>query len=46
MSLVIKTETNEPEVLSHEEVDWILPHGTRVQLEFKSNIAARKKLIE
>ena len=43
MSLVIKTETNEPEVLSHEEVDWILPHGTRVQLEFKSNIAARKK---
>ncbi len=46
MSLVIKTETNEPEVLSHKEVDWILPHGTRVQLEFKSNIAARKKLIE
>ncbi|HJJ29748.1 MAG TPA: DNA topoisomerase VI subunit B [Methanocorpusculum sp.] len=46
MSLVIKTETNEPEVLSHEEVDWILPHGTRIQLEFKSNIAAKKKLIE
>ncbi len=46
MSLVIKTETNEPEVLSDKEVDWILPHGTRVQLEFKSNIAARKKLIE
>ncbi len=46
MSLVIKTETNEPEVLSHEETDWILPHGTRVELEFKSNIAAKKKLLE
>ncbi len=46
MSLVIHTETNEPEVLSHEEVDWILPHGTSVQLEFKSNIAAKKKLME
>jgi len=46
MSLTIHTETNEPEVLSHEEVDWNLPHGTRVQLEFKSNIAARKKLLE
>jgi len=46
MSISIKTETNEPEVLSHEEVDWILPHGTRVELEFKSNIAAKKKLLE
>lgn len=46
MSLTIKTETNEPEVLSHEEIDWILPHGTRVELEFKSNIAAKKKLLE
>jgi len=46
MSLSIKTETNEPEILSHEEVEWILPHGTRVELEFKSNIAAKKKLLE
>ncbi|HJJ79165.1 MAG TPA: DNA topoisomerase VI subunit B, partial [Methanocorpusculum sp.] len=46
MSLTIKTETNEPEVLSHEEIDWILPHGTRIELEFKSNIAAKKKLLE
>lgn len=46
MSLTIKTEANEPEVLSHEEIDWILPHGTRVELEFKSSIAAKKKLLE
>lgn len=46
MSLVIKTETNEPEVLSHEETDWILPHGTRVELEFKSSSGAKKKLLE
>ncbi|HJJ40272.1 MAG TPA: DNA topoisomerase VI subunit B [Methanocorpusculum sp.] len=46
MAISIKTETNEPEVISHEEVDWILPHGTRVELEFKSNIAAKKKLLE
>lgn len=46
MSLAIKTETNEPEVLSQEEIDWILPHGTRVELEFKSSSGAKKKLLE
>ncbi|HJK24254.1 MAG TPA: DNA topoisomerase VI subunit B, partial [Methanocorpusculum sp.] len=46
MTLVIKTETNEPEVLSHEEIDWVLPHGTRIELEFKSSIQAKKKLLE
>ena len=46
MTLTIKTEDNEPEVLSHEEIDWILPHGTRIELEFKSSIAAKKKLLE
>ena len=46
MTLVIKTETNEPEVLSHEEIDWVLPHGTRIELEFKSSMQAKKKLLE
>ncbi len=46
MTLVIKTETNEPEVLSHEEIDWVLPHGTRIELEFKSSMAAKKKMLE
>ncbi len=46
MTLVIKTETNEPEVLSHEEIDWVLPHGTRIELEFKSTMQAKKKMLE
>ncbi|HJJ48904.1 MAG TPA: DNA topoisomerase VI subunit B [Methanocorpusculum sp.] len=46
MSLTIRTEKNEPEVHSDEEIDWILPHGTRIELEFKSSTAARKKLLE
>ncbi|HJJ56189.1 MAG TPA: DNA topoisomerase VI subunit B [Methanocorpusculum sp.] len=46
MSLAINTEINEPEILSHEEIDWILPHGTRIELEFKSSMQAKKKLYE
>jgi DNA topoisomerase-6 subunit B len=46
MELVIRTETNEPEVLSHEEIDWMLPHGTHIELEFKGTMQARKKLLE
>jgi DNA topoisomerase-6 subunit B len=46
MQLMIKTELNEPEVLLHEEIDWVLPHGTRIELEFKSTMAAKKKLLE
>lgn len=46
MTLVIRTETNEPEVLSHEEIDWVLPHGTRIELEFKSTMQAKKKMLE
>ncbi|HJJ90792.1 MAG TPA: DNA topoisomerase VI subunit B [Methanocorpusculum sp.] len=46
MRVLIKTETNEPEVISHEEINWILPHGTRIDLEFKSTMQAKKKLLE
>ncbi|MDR3102138.1 MAG: DNA topoisomerase VI subunit B [Methanocalculaceae archaeon] len=46
MTLAIKTETNEPEILLHEEIDWVLPHGTRIELEFKSTMQAKKKLVE
>jgi DNA topoisomerase-6 subunit B len=45
-SLMIRTETNEPEVLGHEEVAWDRTHGTRIELEFTSTLAARKRLIE
>ncbi len=44
--LRIKTESNEPEIVSYEEVDWDRPHGTRVQIEFKSTLAAKKRLLE
>ena len=34
--LMIKTETNEPEIISHEEIDWDRTHGTRIEIQFKS----------
>jgi DNA topoisomerase-6 subunit B len=44
--LMIKTETNEPDVRSRMEVEWDRPHGTRVEIEFKSSLAAKKRLLE
>jgi DNA topoisomerase VI subunit B len=44
--LQIHIESNEPEILSAEEVPWDRSHGTRVQIEFKSTLAARKRLLE
>ncbi len=46
LELMIKTETNEPDVRSHIETDWDRPHGTRVEIEFKSTLAAKKRLLE
>lgn len=45
-TLRIKTESNEPEIVAHEEVEWDRSHGTRVQIEFKSTLAAKKRLLE
>ncbi|WML67948.1 MAG: Type 2 DNA topoisomerase 6 subunit B [Methanoregula sp. SKADARSKE-2] len=42
----IQIETNEPDILKSEAIEWDRIHGTRVQIEFKSTMAARKKLIE
>ena len=42
----IKTETNEPDILSRQEITWDRTHGTRIEIEFKSSLAARKRLIE
>ncbi len=42
----IKIETNEPEIISEGPFEWDRTHGTRVQIEFKSTMAARKKLVE
>jgi DNA topoisomerase-6 subunit B len=44
--LMIKTETNEPDILSREAIDWDRTHGTRVEIEFKSTLAAKKRLLD
>ena len=44
--LRIRVETNEPEILSHEEVEWDRTHGTRVEIEFRASLAAKKRLVD
>ncbi len=43
--LQININTNEPEVVEQSEVEWDRTHGTRVQIEFKSSMAAKKRLL-
>ncbi|NLD56634.1 MAG: DNA topoisomerase VI subunit B, partial [Methanomicrobiales archaeon] len=42
----IKIETNEPDIIAQGPFEWDRTHGTRVQIEFKSTMAAKKKLVE
>src|SRR5208283_3927787 len=42
----IKIETNEPDIISQQLFEWDRIHGTRVQIEFKSTMSAKKKLLE
>ena len=42
----IKIETNEPDIISEHPFEWDRIHGTRVQIEFKSTMSAKKKLLE
>jgi DNA topoisomerase VI subunit B len=42
----IKIETNEPDIISEQPIEWDRIHGTRVQIEFKSTMTAKKKLLE
>ena len=42
----IKIETNEPDIISEIPFEWDRIHGTRVQIEFKSTMSAKKKLLE
>lgn len=46
MRIQIKTETNEPEILERDEITWDRTHGTRIEIEFKSSLTAKKRLIE
>lgn len=45
-ALRIRVETNEPEILEHAEIDWDRTHGTRVEIEFRASLAAKKRLVE
>ncbi len=42
----IRIETNEPDIISQKPVEWDRTHGTRVQIEFRSTMSAKKKLLE
>ncbi|MDD1723677.1 MAG: DNA topoisomerase VI subunit B [Methanospirillum sp.] len=42
----IKTEQNEPEILEQKETSWDRIHGTRIEIEFKSSLTAKKRLVE
>ncbi len=42
--LVIDTDTNDPEIRTHETTTWDRPHGTRIELEMEANMRARKQL--
>ena len=44
--VLIKIETNEPDIISQQTFEWDRIHGTRVQIEFKSTMSAKKKLLE
>jgi DNA topoisomerase-6 subunit B len=45
-AIQIRIETNEPEVVAHDPIDWDRTHGTRVTIEFRSTLSAKKKLLE
>ncbi|MDD4137634.1 MAG: DNA topoisomerase VI subunit B, partial [Methanoregula sp.] len=42
----IRIETNEPDIIAQEPIEWDRIHGTRVQIEFRSTMGAKKKLLE
>ena len=44
--ILIKIETNEPDIIAQQPFEWDRIHGTRVQIEFKSTMSAKKKLLE
>jgi len=44
--ILIKIETNEPDIISQQTFEWDRIHGTRVQIEFRSTMSAKKRLLE
>lgn len=45
-SLMIDTSLNEPQIISEEEIRWDRVHGTRVEIEFRSTLTAKKRLLD
>ena len=44
--ILIRIEANEPDIISQGPIEWDRTHGTRVQIEFRSTMSAKKKLVE
>jgi len=44
--LAIRIESNEPEIVSQKEVEWDRTHGTRVEIELRATLAAKKRLTD
>jgi len=44
--LAIHVETNEPHIVSQKEIDWDRTHGTRVEIELRTSLTAKKRLLE
>ena len=42
--VIIDTDTNEPEIVSEQEVEWDRTHGTRIEIEMEANMRARSQL--
>ncbi|MDY7081011.1 MAG: DNA topoisomerase VI subunit B, partial [Halobacteria archaeon] len=42
--VIIDTDTNEPEIVSDEVVEWDRTHGTRIEIEMEANMRARQQL--
>lgn len=44
VELGIDTDNNEPEIKEDREITWDKDHGTRIEVDLKGNMRARKKL--
>ena len=43
MEITIDTKRNEPEVLNESEVEWLCPHGTRIELEIVGSYVRERR---
>ena len=43
VKLYINTKKNEPEIVEEEEIEWYVPHGTRIELEVVGSYVKEKR---